>query len=154
VTANITFAWAWSKGPLGGSGVGELMLDGGALDAVFLVRNGGNGNGDGDGDDSSHRWQKQQRQRQQRQQDDGSRVGSGAPQVVFVSSGVAFAGLQLSVRAASADWLYQALLYVFSGAVRRQIEAAADDALRTVRSGVVWCAAAGGCAQGGGGGLY
>jgi hypothetical protein len=60
---------------------------------------------------------------------------AGAPQVVPVSSAATFADLSLSVRAASADWLYQALLYVFSGAVRRQIEAAVDDALRTVGGG-------------------
>jgi len=57
---------------------------------------------------------------------------AGAPQLVPVSSGVAFQDLQLTVHAASADWLYQALLYVFNGAVRRQIEGAMDDALRTV----------------------
>ena len=33
----ITFEWAWSKGPLGGSGQGELFLEGGALDVIFLV---------------------------------------------------------------------------------------------------------------------
>ncbi|GBF96808.1 hypothetical protein Rsub_09664 [Raphidocelis subcapitata] len=97
VTANITFAWAWSKGPLGGSGTGELFLEGGSVDIVFLVRN----------------------------------QEAGAPQLVPVSSAVAFRDLSLSLRAASADWLYQALLFVFSGAVRRQIEAAMDDALRT-----------------------
>ncbi|KIY97695.1 BPI/LBP/CETP domain protein [Monoraphidium neglectum] len=75
VTANITFGWSWSKGPLGGSGVGELFLEGGALDMIFLVRN----------------------------------QEGGAPQVVPVSSGVAFEDLQLSVHAASADWLYQVL---------------------------------------------
>ena len=31
----------------------------------------------------------------------------GSPQVVPVSSGIAFQDLQLSVHAASADWLYQ-----------------------------------------------
>ncbi|KAI8463303.1 MAG: hypothetical protein J3K34DRAFT_527110 [Monoraphidium minutum] len=97
VTANITFGWAWSKGPLGGSGEGELFLEGGGLDMVFLVRN----------------------------------QEGGAPQLVPVSSGIAFEDLRLSVKAASADWLYQALLYVFQGAVRRNIEAAMDDALRT-----------------------
>jgi hypothetical protein len=118
---------------------------------------------------------------------------AGAPQVVPVSSGVAFDDLLLTVHAASADWLYQvgrgwgrgggeverlpqstvgrprapasplpawakptrlaptnpppppqALLYVFSGAVRRQIEAAMDDALRTVRARLIVCGVAGG----------
>jgi hypothetical protein len=34
----ITFDWGWSKGPLSGSGYGELSLQGGALDEIFLVR--------------------------------------------------------------------------------------------------------------------
>jgi hypothetical protein len=34
----ITFDWGWSKGPLSGSGFGELSLQGGALDEIFLVR--------------------------------------------------------------------------------------------------------------------
>jgi hypothetical protein len=34
----ITFNWAWSKGPLSGSGYGDLNLQGGSLDEIFLVR--------------------------------------------------------------------------------------------------------------------
>eukprot|EP00775_Hariotina_reticulata_P004734 gene4734-4984_t len=37
LTAQITFNWAWSKGPLSGSGYGELSLEGGSLDEIFLV---------------------------------------------------------------------------------------------------------------------
>eukprot|EP00879_Flechtneria_rotunda_P011137 GHRR01011635.1.p1 GENE.GHRR01011635.1~~GHRR01011635.1.p1 ORF type:complete len:185 (+),score=44.71 GHRR01011635.1:206-760(+) len=37
LTAQITFNWAWSKGPLSGSGYGELSLKGGSLDEIFLV---------------------------------------------------------------------------------------------------------------------
>jgi hypothetical protein len=33
----ITFDWAWSKGPLSGSGNGALALQGGSLDEIFLV---------------------------------------------------------------------------------------------------------------------
>lgn len=38
VGVQITFDWGWSKGPLSGSGYGELSLQGGALDEIFLVR--------------------------------------------------------------------------------------------------------------------
>ena len=125
----MTFNWAWSKGPLGGSGSGELSFEGGALDAVFLVRGGGGGDEGDDGDDKGGSGGGGG-------SNDGGGGGGGhggAPQVVVVSGGAAFAGLRLAVRADSADWLYQALLLVFGGAVRRQIEAAVDDALRTVR---------------------
>jgi hypothetical protein len=36
--AQITFDWAWSKGPLSGSGNGAIALEGGSLDEIFLVR--------------------------------------------------------------------------------------------------------------------
>jgi hypothetical protein len=38
IQLQITFDWGWSKGPLSGSGYGELSLQGGALDEIFLVR--------------------------------------------------------------------------------------------------------------------
>lgn len=57
---------------------------------------------------------------------------SGSPQLVAVSSAVGFGNLDLSIHSYSADWLYQALLYVFSGVIRSQIEGAVDNAMHTV----------------------
>jgi hypothetical protein len=54
------------------------------------------------------------------------------PQLVAVSSAVGFGSLDLSIHSYSADWLYQALLYVFSGVIRSQIEGAVDNAMHTV----------------------
>lgn len=97
LTAQITFDWAWSKGPLSGSGNGALSLAGGSLDEIFLVRN----------------------------------QESGVPQLVAVSSAVGFGSLDLSIHSYSADWLYQALLYVFSGVIQREIEEAVNNAMHT-----------------------
>lgn len=94
----ITFNWGWSKGPLSGSGYGELNLKGGSLDEIFLVRN----------------------------------QEAGVPQLVTVSSGIGFDALELTIHSYSVDWLYQALLYVFSGTIKKQIEQALDGALHTV----------------------
>lgn len=58
---------------------------------------------------------------------------SGSPQLVAVSSAVGFGSLDLSIHSYSADWLYQALLYIFSGVIRSQIEEAVNNAMHTVR---------------------
>lgn len=55
------------------------------------------------------------------------------PQLVAVSSAVGFGSLDLSIHSYSADWLYQALLYIFSGVIQRQIEEAVNNAMHTVR---------------------
>jgi hypothetical protein len=57
---------------------------------------------------------------------------SGVPQLVAVSSAVGFGSLNLSIHSYSADWLYQALLYVFSGVIKKQIEEAVNNAMHTV----------------------
>jgi hypothetical protein len=57
---------------------------------------------------------------------------SGVPQLVAVSSAVGFGSLDLSIHSYSADWLYQALLYVFSGVIKSQIEEAVNNAMHTV----------------------
>ena len=62
---------------------------------------------------------------------------SGAPQLVAVSSAVGFGSLNLTIHSYSADWLYQALLFIFSGTIKRQIEEAVDSAVHTVRDGLV-----------------
>ncbi|KAF6254202.1 phosphorylated CTD interacting factor 1 WW domain-containing protein [Scenedesmus sp. NREL 46B-D3] len=103
LTAQITFDWGWSKGPLSGSGYGELSLQGGALDEIFLVRN----------------------------------QESGVPQLVAVSSAVSFESLGLTIHSYSADWLYQGLLYIFSGTIKRQIEEALDGAMHTDVPGAI-----------------
>lgn len=100
--------------------MGELFLEGGALDSIFLV----SGNISQPGcwccisglqpaqsiilalPQARHCSKYKHTQRvwvslQVRNQE------GGAPQVVVVSSGVAFQDLQLTVHAASADWLYQ-----------------------------------------------
>jgi hypothetical protein len=59
---------------------------------------------------------------------------SGVPQLVAVSSAVGFGSLDLSIHSYSADWLYQALLYIFSGVIQRQIEEAVNNAMHTVRT--------------------
>ncbi len=107
VTASVTFNWAWSKGPLSGSGYGDISLRGGSLDEIFLVRN----------------------------------QESGVPQIVTVSSNVGFEALDLNIHSFSVDWLYQGLLFVFSGNIKHQIEDAVDGALHTV-SGAAVCGAA------------
>lgn len=56
------------------------------------------------------------------------------PQLVAVSSAAAFGSLNLSIHSYSADWLYQALLYIFSGVIQRQIEEAVNTAMHTVRA--------------------
>jgi hypothetical protein len=58
---------------------------------------------------------------------------AGAPQLVAVSSAVSFVSLNLTIHSYSADWLYQALLFIFSGTIKRQIEEALDSAVHTVR---------------------
>lgn len=59
---------------------------------------------------------------------------SGVPQLVAVSSAVSFESLRLTIHSYSADWLYQGLLYIFSGTIKRQVEEALDGAMHTVRA--------------------
>jgi hypothetical protein len=40
--------------------------------------------------------------------------------------------MELTIHSYSVDWLYQALLYIFSGTIKKQIEEAMDNALHTV----------------------
>jgi len=56
--------------------------------------------------------------------------GGSLPEIVTVSSDLRFESVQLTVHAASADWLYQALLYLFGRATRGAIEGALARALR------------------------
>jgi molecular chaperone DnaK (HSP70) len=62
---------------------------------------------------------------------------SGVPQLVAVSSAVSFDTLDLTIHSYSADWLYQALLYIFSGTIKRQVEEALDGAMHTVSVAVI-----------------
>jgi hypothetical protein len=64
---------------------------------------------------------------------------SGIPQLVAVSSAVSFESLDLTIHSYSADWLYQGLLYIFSGTIKRQVEEALDGAMHTVSSVVCYC---------------
>jgi hypothetical protein len=58
------------------------------------------------------------------------------PQLVTVSSSIGFQAMELTIHSYSVDWLYQALLYIFSGTIKKQIEEAMDNALHTVGRGV------------------
>lgn len=95
VTTTLGFDWSWSKGPLSGSGYGELQLTRGGLDMTFIVV-----------------------------------TNSGAPEVRTVSTGVSFESLDLEIHSFSVDWMYQTLMYLFSGSVKQQIEDGIAGALR------------------------
>lgn len=60
------------------------------------------------------------------------------PQLVAVSSAVGFGALNLDIHSYSADWLYQAMLFIFSGTIKSQVEEAIDSAVHTVSVWVQW----------------
>lgn len=57
---------------------------------------------------------------------------AGVPQLIAVSSAVGFGALNLDIHSYSADWLYQAMLFIFSGTIKSQVEEALDSAVHTV----------------------
>jgi hypothetical protein len=57
---------------------------------------------------------------------------AGAPQLITVSNSISFESMELTIHSYSVDWLYQALLYIFKGVIKAQIEGALDSALHTV----------------------
>lgn len=75
---------------------------------------------------------------------------AGVPQLVAVSSAVGFGALNLDIHSYSADWLYQAMLFIFSGTIKSQIEQALDSAVHTVGgNGAACCCSARSCGPSG-----